>query len=75
MSEYNGVLYPADPPAGVERDPNQTPEAAVLTIVTGITFALSTISMIIRLYGRTVLIKKFSFDDCKSLCTSNNRLS
>lgn len=64
MSLYNGVLYAADPPEGVERNPNQEPEAAVLTVITGITFALSTISMITRLYGRIVLIKKFAFDDC-----------
>ena len=69
MSVYNGVVYPADPPEGIERDPNQKPEAAVLTIVTGITFALSTLSIITRLYGRTVLIKKFAFDDCKFFCT------
>jgi len=69
MSVYNGVLYPADPPEGIERDPNQKPEAAVLTIVTGITFALSTFSIITRLYGRIVLIKKFAFDDCKLACT------
>ena len=69
MSVYNGVVYPADPPEGIERDPNQKPEAAVLTIVTGITFALSTFSIITRLYGRIVLIKKFAFDDCKLACT------
>ncbi|GAB7334877.1 hypothetical protein MBLNU13_g06774t1 [Cladosporium sp. NU13] len=63
MSVYSGVLYPADPPEGIERDPNQKPEAAVLTIVTGITFALSTLSIITRLYGRIILIKKFAFDD------------
>jgi hypothetical protein len=68
MSVYNGVVYPADPPEGIERDPNQKPEAAVLTIVTGITFTLSTLSIITRLYGRTVLIKKFAFDDCKLFC-------
>jgi len=65
MSVYNGVLYPADPPDGFERDPDQKPEASVLTIVTGVTFALSTFSIITRLYGRTVLMKKFAFDDCK----------
>lgn len=65
MSLYNGVLYPADPPEGVERDPDQSPEANVLIIVTGITFAISTISMAIRMYARVVLIKKFAFDDCK----------
>ena len=66
MSVYNGVLYPADPPDGIERNPDQRPEAAVLTIITGITFALSTFSIITRLYGRIVLIKSFAFDDCKS---------
>jgi len=66
MSVYNGVLYPADPPAGIERDPNQQPDAAVLTVITGVTFALSTFSIITRLYGRIVLIKSFAFDDCKS---------
>ena len=71
MSVYNGVLYPADPPEGIERDPDQKPEAAILTIVTGITFALSTFSIIIRLYGRIVLIKKFAFDDCKFLHALN----
>jgi hypothetical protein len=65
MSLYNGVLYPADPPEGVERDPNQSPEADVLIIVTGVTFAISTISMAVRMYARVVLIKKFAFDDCK----------
>lgn len=73
MSLYNGVLYAADPPEGVERDPDQKPEAAVLTVITGITFALSTISIFTRLYGRTVLMKKFAFDDCKYMCTRNNR--
>jgi hypothetical protein len=65
MSVYNGVFYPADPPEGYDRDPDQRPEAAVLTIVTGVVFTLSTLSMIVRLYGRIVLIKKFAFDDCK----------
>jgi hypothetical protein len=65
MSVYNGVLYPADPPEGIERNPDQQPEATVLTVITGITFALSTFSIITRLYGRTVLMKKFAFDDCK----------
>lgn len=66
MSVYNGVLYAADPPDGIERDPDQQPEAAVLTVITGITFALSTFSIITRLYGRIVLMKKFAFDDCRS---------
>lgn len=74
MSVYNGVLYSADPPDGIERNPNQTPDATILTVVTGITFALSTISMATRLYGRIVLIKQFSFDDCKFTNTWNNRL-
>jgi hypothetical protein len=74
MSVYNGILYPADPPEGYERDPDQQPEAVVLTVVTGVTFALSTFSIIIRLYGRIVLIKKFAFDDCKILFTPNDRL-
>ena len=65
MSLYNGVLYPADPPEGVERDPNQSPEANDMIIVTGLTFAISTISMAIRMYARVILIKKFAFDDCK----------
>jgi hypothetical protein len=65
MTVYNGVLYPADPPEGVERDPDQKPEAGILIIITGITFTLSTISIITRLYGRIVLIKSFAFDDCQ----------
>lgn len=75
MSVYNGVFYPADPPEGIERDPNQKPEAAILTIVTGITFALSTFSIIVRLYGRTVLIKKFAFDDCTYPIHSNQSIT
>jgi hypothetical protein len=71
MSLYNGVLYPADPPEGVERDPNQSPDANVLIVVTGITFAISTISMAIRMYARVILIKKFAFDDCE-LTRSND---
>lgn len=65
MSLYKGVLYPADPPEGVERDPDQSPDANVLIVVTGITFVISTISIFIRMYARVVLIKKFAFDDCK----------
>jgi hypothetical protein len=71
MSLYNGVLYPADPPEGVKRDPDQSPDANILIIVTGITFVISTISMAIRMYARVILIKKFAFDDCK-LTRSND---
>lgn len=69
MSEYNGVVYASDPPEGIDRDPHQPPDAAVLTVITGITFALSTISILVRLYGRCFLIKKFAFDDCKFAST------
>lgn len=65
MSEYNGVLYGADPPAGIERNPDQSPDAAVLTVVTGIVFPLAAISMFIRMYARVVIIKKVALDDCK----------
>lgn len=61
----NGILYAANPPEGVERNPNQSPDAAVLTVVTGIVFPLAAISMLIRMYARIVIIKKVAFDDCK----------
>ena len=64
MSMTDGVLYPMDPPEGTERDPNQSPDAAVLTVITGVTFALATISMGVRLWARIAMIKKVAFDDC-----------
>lgn len=65
MSMYQGVLYAADPPEGVAREPDQSPDASVIIAVTAIVFPLATISMFIRMYARIVLIKKVAFDDCE----------
>ncbi|KAF5024258.1 hypothetical protein F66182_3667 [Fusarium sp. NRRL 66182] len=63
MSVDNGVIYAMDPPEGVARDVNQQPESAPLVIVAAIFFPLATISMIVRVYTRAVMVHKLSFDD------------
>lgn len=65
MSMYQGVMYAADPPEGVARDPDQTPNASVIIAVTAVVFPLATLSMFVRMYARIVLIKKVAFDDCE----------
>lgn len=61
-------MYGADVPDGFVRNPDQSPDSAVLTVITGVFFPLATISMIIRIYARVVIIKKVALDDCKFNC-------
>lgn len=62
-----GILYAADPPPGVERDPSAAGDNLTLNIVSGIFFPLAVIFTIGRMYTRAVLVRTVSLDDCMFL--------